>query len=153
LLWRLLGVLLHLSFRLKEYGAIFYAVVGFATMKHAIRRPKCVRASPATAATARCATSLTVMSEPLIKSCMVPFLRRWSKILFSVLWWRTIIRINVMHRLGVIVLNIIVARLQSFVLLWCFLLLLKLAKVLGLRLAKFCKLLIELWHCFRPVPD
>jgi hypothetical protein len=77
-------------------------------------------------------TSLAVMSGPLIEGCMVPFLRRWSKILFPVLWWPTTIGIDVVHRLGVIVLIIFVARPWSFVLLRCFPLLLKLAEVLDL---------------------
>jgi hypothetical protein len=128
-----------------EYGAIFYAVVGFAALKHAVRSPECVRASTTTVASARCATSLTVISGPLVESCMVPFLRRWSKILFPVLRWPATIRIDAMHQLRVIVLIIIVAkRPWSFILLWSFPLLLKLAEVLHLRLAEFCKQLIEL---------
>jgi hypothetical protein len=123
-------------------------VVGFVAMKHAVRRPECVWASAMTAASSRCITSLTVMSRPLVESCMVPFFRRWSKILFLVLWWLATIRIDVVHRLGVIALIIIVARHWSFVLLWSLPLLLKLAEVLDLRLVEFCKLLIEFWHVF-----
>jgi hypothetical protein len=72
------------------------------------------------------------MSGPLTESCMVPFLQRWSKILFAVLWWPATIEINVVHRLGVIALIIIVAGPWSFILLWGFPLLLKLAEVLNL---------------------
>jgi hypothetical protein len=145
--------LLHLSFRLKKYGPIFCPVVDFATMKHAVRMLECVWASAVTVASAQCTASLTVISGPLVETCMVPFLWRWSKVLFPVLRWPTTIGIDVVHRLGVIALIIIVARPQSFVLLWSFPLLLKLAEVLDLRLAKFCKLLLELWHCFLPVPN
>jgi hypothetical protein len=104
------GVLIHLSFRLEEYGTIFCAIVGFVVMKHAVWRLKCVRASVTTAASARCATSLTVMSEPLVEGCLVPFLWRWSKVLFSVFRWPTITRVDALHRLGVITLIIVVAR-------------------------------------------
>jgi hypothetical protein len=68
--------------------------------------------------------------------------------------WPATIRIDVVHWFGVIVFIIIVVRRPwSFILLWCFPLLLNLAEVLDLQLAKFCKLLIELWHNFQPLPD
>jgi hypothetical protein len=142
------------SFRLEEYGAIFYVVAGFTIMKHVVQRPECLQASVTTVAPARCAASLTVLSGPLVEGGMVPFLRWWSKILFLVFRWPTTIEINAMHRLGVIALIVIIVRRPwSIILLWSFPLLLKLAKILNLRVAQFCKLLIELWHCSLPLPD
>jgi hypothetical protein len=85
-----------------------------------------------TVASTRCIASLIVMSGPLVKGCMVSFLRRWSKILFPVLWWPTTIGIDDLYRLGIIALIIIVARPWRFVLLLGFPLLLKLVKVLDL---------------------
>lgn len=64
LLRRLLGVLVHLSFGFKEYGAIFRAVVSTTTMEHAIWGSECVWASTATTAAIWCAASLTVMGGP-----------------------------------------------------------------------------------------
>jgi hypothetical protein len=105
-------------------------------------------------ALALCAASLIVLSGPLVEGCMVPFLWGWSKVHFPFFRWSTAIAIDAVHWIGVIVLIVIVARRPwSFVLLWGFPLLHKLVKVLDLRLAEFCKLLRELWHCFRPLPD
>jgi hypothetical protein len=49
LLRRLFGVLLHFSFRLKEYEAIFYVVVGFTIVVYTVRGTKCVWGLVATA--------------------------------------------------------------------------------------------------------
>jgi hypothetical protein len=59
-----------------------------------------------------------------------------------------------MHQLGVAALIVIVAKGSwGFILLSSFSLLLKLAEMLDLQLAEFCKLFVELWHCFGPPPD
>jgi hypothetical protein len=113
-------------FRLEEYGTIFCAMVAFTAIEHAIWRPECVQAS------AWHIASLTVLSVPLVEGCLIPFLWRWSKILFPVLWWLATIRIDDVHRFGVIAFIIIIARPCSIVLLWCFPLVLKLAEMLDL---------------------
>jgi hypothetical protein len=51
LLRRLCRILLHFSFRLKEYGEIFCAVVDFTAIEHAVLRSECARASVVTVAT------------------------------------------------------------------------------------------------------
>jgi hypothetical protein len=54
---------------------------------------------------------------------------------------------------GVDSLIFIAARSWSFVKLQHFPLLLELTEMLNLRLAEFCELFIELWHCFGSLPD
>jgi hypothetical protein len=79
LLRRLVGFLVNFSFRLEEYGAIFCAMVGLATVEHAAQRFEYVWASAVTAATIWWATSLIVLSKSLIGGSHVSFLRRWPK--------------------------------------------------------------------------
>jgi hypothetical protein len=51
-LWRLVGVLPHFPFRLKEYGAVLCVVVCITVMVHAIQSLERVGASAMTAASA-----------------------------------------------------------------------------------------------------
>jgi hypothetical protein len=97
LLQRLLGVLLHLSFRLKEYRVIFCALVGFAVVVHAVQRLVCEWTSATTTVLTWCVASLTVLARPLVKGSLVSFLWRWSKVLLPVFWWPIALRINVVH--------------------------------------------------------
>jgi hypothetical protein len=154
LLRRLRGFLVHFSFGLEEYEAIFCAMIGLVVVKHIVQRSECVWASATTTTAIWCAASLIVLSESLIGGPRVSFLQRWPKILLPILWWPTTIKINAMHQLGVAVLIVIVAKGSwGFILLSSFSLLLKLAEMLDLQLAEFCKLFVELWHCFGPPPD
>jgi hypothetical protein len=115
LLLRLIGVLLHFSFRLKEYGAIFCEMIDFIVMKHVVWRPNFVWASVMTTIVTWCATSLTILGESLIEGSRVSFLRRYCKVLLPILWWPTSIRINTMHWLRVAMLAVIVMRSWAFV--------------------------------------
>jgi hypothetical protein len=54
------GFLVHFSFGLEEYGAIFYVMIGLTVMKHALQRSECVWASTVTVAVICCAKSLIV---------------------------------------------------------------------------------------------
>jgi hypothetical protein len=56
-----------------------------------------------------CTASLIVLSESLIGCPRVSFLQRWPKILLPILSWPVAIRVNAMHRLGVVALTVIVA--------------------------------------------
>jgi hypothetical protein len=95
-----------------EYGAIFGAIVGFATVEHAVQRSDYVwtSGSVVTTTAAGCVASLIVLGESLIKCSLISLLRRCSKIILPILWWPTSIRINIVHWLGVAALAIIVAR-------------------------------------------
>jgi hypothetical protein len=129
-------------------------MVDFTAMEHAVRRLVGVWPSAATVASAWCAPSLMILIWPLVESALASFLRRGSEILIPIFWWPTNIRIDVVHWLGVAALIIIITRRPwSFILLWSFSLLLKLAEVLDLRLAEFCELFIELRHYFWLFPD
>jgi hypothetical protein len=124
-------------------------MVGFAVMKHTVQRLECIWASAASTTSAWCATSLAVVSGHLVKGCLIPLLWRWPKVLFPIFQWPTTIGINVVHKLVVTALNVIIVRRPwGFILLWNFSLLLKIAEMLDLRLAEFCKLFIQLWHYF-----
>jgi hypothetical protein len=51
---------------------------------------------------------------------LAPVLRKWSKIVFPILWWPTTIRINIVHFLGISLLVVIIMNWSwSFVVLWC----------------------------------
>jgi hypothetical protein len=84
LLRRLCGILLYFSFRLKEDGAIFGAMVGFTTMEHVVRRFEYVRASAVTSTLICCIASLAALHEYLVRGPRISFLRRCSKVLFKV---------------------------------------------------------------------
>jgi hypothetical protein len=144
LLRRLGGSLLHFSFLLEENGAIFGAIVDFATMVHAVRRFERVRASVVTSTTIWCSASLSVLRESLIRSSQVSFLPGCSEILLPIFWWSTVIRIDVVYWFGVASLIFIVARSWSFIGLWHFPLLLELTKMLNFRFAEFRELFIGL---------
>jgi hypothetical protein len=66
LLRRLRGFLVHFSFGLEEYEAIFCAMIGLIVVKHIVQRSECVWASAATTTAIWCAASLIVLSESLI---------------------------------------------------------------------------------------
>jgi hypothetical protein len=104
----LLGVLPHFSFVLKEDGAIFYVMVSFTVMVLTIRRPECVWASTAMAASALHAPSLAVLIWFMIEGPLVSSLRGLPEILFPVLRGPTGIRVNDVYLLGVAALIIIV---------------------------------------------
>jgi hypothetical protein len=89
--------LLHFSLRFQEDGAIFVAVVGFTTMKHAIQGSNWVRASGMTAAAIWCAASLAMLIESLIEGSWVSFVWDCPKILLPILRWPTAVRIDVVH--------------------------------------------------------
>jgi hypothetical protein len=153
LLWELLGVLLHLSFRLEENRAIFCVVVGFTTIVHSVRRLECVLASVATVAPDGHAASLIVLIWPMIEGLLTSFLWGWSKILLLVFQRSTTIGIDVVHLLGVAALIIIVSGWPwGFIMPRCFSVLFPLAKVQNLWLTKLCELFIKLCNCFLAVP-
>jgi hypothetical protein len=52
---------------------------------------------------------LTVLGKSFIGGSRVSFLQRWPKILLPILWWPTVIRIDVVFWLGIVVLDVIVA--------------------------------------------
>jgi hypothetical protein len=83
-------------------------MIGLTVVEYVVRWSKCVWA--ATVAAICCVTSLIVLSESLIGGHWVSFLQMWSKILLPVLWWPATIKINAMHRLGIAVLAVLVAR-------------------------------------------
>jgi hypothetical protein len=61
LLWRLVGFLLHLSLRLKEYRAVFRVAIAIVAMVHAIQKVECEWASATTVGSAWRAPSLAVL--------------------------------------------------------------------------------------------
>jgi hypothetical protein len=79
-------------------------------VKYAVRRSECVWVSATTVAAIWCTASLIVLSKCLIEGPQISFLWRWPKILLPIIWWPTIIRINIVHQLRVVALTIIVAR-------------------------------------------
>jgi hypothetical protein len=77
--------LLHLSFRLEEYGIIFDVVVDFTIILHAVRRPECVWASALTSVSG--AASLIVFGKPLVEGSQISLCWRSSKVLFPVFFY------------------------------------------------------------------
>jgi hypothetical protein len=73
LLQRLVGFLLHLSFRLEEYGMVFCAVVGVTAMVLVVRRLECVWASATTTASTWHAPSL-ILFWPLLEGSLASLL-------------------------------------------------------------------------------
>jgi hypothetical protein len=105
-------------------------MVGFTIAVHTIQRLESVQASATTVASAWHAPFLTVLTWSVIESPLASFLRRWSKILFPILWRSAAIRIDDVYLLEVAAFIIIVMRwFWSFVVLRCFSLLLELAEV------------------------
>jgi hypothetical protein len=74
LLWSVCRALVHVLLCFQVDGAIFGAMIGVATMVHAVRRFDCVRASTPTSTSARCSTPLAVLAESLIR-CSLLYLR------------------------------------------------------------------------------
>jgi hypothetical protein len=109
-LWhRIVAILLHLSFEFDEYWVIFYAVVDIAVVVHAVWRLECALAT--TSASTWYVTPLIVLVCFVVEGSLTPFLRGWSKILFSVFWRPIAIRIDVVNMLGVAMLpGVIVMR-------------------------------------------
>jgi hypothetical protein len=65
LMRRLCGIVLHF-FHLHIDGAIFGAVVGCATMIHAVRRFECVRPSVMASVMIQCSSSLAALWESFV---------------------------------------------------------------------------------------
>jgi uncharacterized membrane protein required for colicin V production len=83
---RLCRILLHFLFGLKIDGAIFYVMVDFTTMVHAVWRFHYVWALATPPATVRSSTSLVILGGSLIESPWISFLRRPFKVFIPVLW-------------------------------------------------------------------
>jgi hypothetical protein len=133
LMRRLCRTLLHFLFHLKIDGAIFCAMVGFIAMVHAIWRFHCVWASTAPAAMVRSSASLVVLGRGIFDGKPLGFfpvkaLRSSSP---SFLVAHTI-RVNVVHRLWVVVFVITVTGSWSFVWFCSFPLLLEFTEMLDL---------------------
>jgi hypothetical protein len=84
LLRRLWKILVHLSFRVKENGAIFGAVFGFTAMVHVVWWVECVWASAVTSAMIWCSASLATLHESLVGGSRISFLWRCSKVFLPI---------------------------------------------------------------------